>query len=134
MQVGSAVHLWPCQRLLLKYVGTQQAIIPQGVTTLLSLSYTKAAAIRYLVQAHVSLNQACMLQGYAPLRQDYEDFYTRRMYYKLHVSMFEAALGVSLRCSSSSVTSMHMDPVHCGVGHIMHKHVARLGSWQYVEA
>ena len=25
------------------------------------------------------------LQGYAPIRQDYEDFYTRRMYYKIHV-------------------------------------------------
>lgn len=24
---------------------------------------------------------------YAPIRQDYEDFYTRRMYYRLHVSL-----------------------------------------------
>lgn len=24
-------------------------------------------------------------QGYAPIRQDYEDFYTRRMYYRIHV-------------------------------------------------
>ena len=26
-------------------------------------------------------------QGYAPIRQDYEDFYTRRMYYRIHVIM-----------------------------------------------
>lgn len=32
----------------------------------------------------------CLLQvpvDYAPIRQDYEDFYTRRMYYRLHVSI-----------------------------------------------
>ena len=29
----------------------------------------------------------CPLQGYAPIRQDYEDFYTRRMYYRIHVSV-----------------------------------------------
>lgn len=27
-----------------------------------------------------------LLQGYAPIRQDYEDFYTRRLYYRVHVS------------------------------------------------
>ncbi len=26
-----------------------------------------------------------VMQGYAPIRQDYEDFYTRRMYYRIHV-------------------------------------------------
>ena len=30
----------------------------------------------------------CSLQGYAPIRQDYEDFYTRRLYYRLHVSIY----------------------------------------------
>ena len=31
--------------------------------------------------------QYCSLQGkgYARIRQDYEDFYTRRMYYRIHV-------------------------------------------------
>ena len=27
----------------------------------------------------------CLAQGYAPIRQDYEDFYTRRMFYRIHV-------------------------------------------------
>ena len=27
-----------------------------------------------------------MLQGYARIRQDYEDFYTRRCYFRIHVS------------------------------------------------
>ena len=27
-------------------------------------------------------------QGYAPVRMSYEDFYTRRMYYRIHVSQF----------------------------------------------
>ena len=29
-------------------------------------------------------------QGYAPIRQDFEDFYTRRMYYRLHVCINKA--------------------------------------------
>lgn len=32
----------------------------------------------------------CTSQGYAPVRQNYEDFYTRRMYYRIHVSLFSA--------------------------------------------
>lgn len=28
------------------------------------------------------------LQDYAPIRQSYEDFYTRRVFYRLHVSGF----------------------------------------------
>ena len=32
-----------------------------------------------------------MMQGYAPIRQDYEDFYTRRMYYRIHVNLFPPA-------------------------------------------
>ena len=34
----------------------------------------------------------CTLQGYAPVRQNYEDFYTRRMYYRIHVSLLSAHL------------------------------------------
>ena len=29
----------------------------------------------------------CFAQGYAPIRQDYEDFYTRRMFYRIHVRL-----------------------------------------------
>lgn len=32
------------------------------------------------------LSMCAALQGYAPIRQDYEDFYTRRMFYRIHVS------------------------------------------------
>jgi len=28
-----------------------------------------------------------VMQGYAPVRLSYEDFYTRRLYYRIHVSV-----------------------------------------------
>lgn len=42
--------------------------------------------LRGLSEAHSKFG-CCGLQAaeYAPIRQDYEDFYTRRMYYRLHV-------------------------------------------------
>ena len=49
---------------------------------------------RYLSNVSKSHNTTgcCGLQAaeYAPIRQDYEDFYTRRMYYRLHVRIHAA--------------------------------------------
>ena len=51
-------------------------------------------------------------KGYAPIRQSYEDFYTRRMYYRAHVRELVFSLNVFL---SSCVMSACFD-LHCNEG------------------
>jgi hypothetical protein len=55
----------------------------RGVT---SPAVCRSALLSLLVQQNLCFNR-CLPQApeYAPIRQDYEDFYTRRMYYRLHV-------------------------------------------------
>ena len=43
-------------------------------------------------QLNHSTDHCYLVAGYAPVRQNYEDFYTRRMYYRIHVGLQPDAL------------------------------------------
>ena len=55
----------------------------------LTMQHVRCFPLRHLrhfvASRHASTASASQGKGYARIRQDYEDFYTRRMYYRIHV-------------------------------------------------
>lgn len=57
---------------------------------------------------------------YAPIRQDYEDFYTRRMYYRLHVSIKQLHYAPASVCCGWYACTRFLWPMrwhHLRLGH-----------------
>ena len=54
----------------------------------------------------------CLAQGkgYARIRQDYEDFYTRRMYYRIHVCPFLSCCPLMLGATQRSAMWQRRSP------------------------
>ncbi len=56
--------------------------------TLLLTLHAHQRPAEWLLHADQNVRVVSQNQGYARVRQDYEDFFTRRFYYRMHVRKF----------------------------------------------
>ena len=76
-----------------RYSPERKVCAPPYLALCTTLGHLVAMSVTRNTNSEVLTSMYAMLQGYAPIRQDYEDFYTRRMFYRIHV------------CPSASSTS-----------------------------